>query len=222
MGASSTSEQQAHAVGHPVRHEREHEGSLRLQHKYTEAAAKAREISKLDKLDPGTKKTALERAKQYEELALRFQAPILAFQKNPASLTHFKQAVRAYYEQGKTKKLALAIEKFTHHGNPTNRDNLAAIQNAYGLVGNWEAKLKTDNSAIWNKLAEILGTANLYDEDVAGWADTVRVTYPDIIHTVRIPVDGAVPAAAWATGRICEVGAGHYRQPDDERRSDPP
>ena len=64
---------------------------------------------------------------------------------------------------------------------------------AIGFVA--EAKLKTDNSAIWNKLAEILGTANLYDEDVAGWADTVRVTYPDIIHTVRIPVDGAVPAA---------------------------
>lgn len=48
---------------------------------------------------------------------------------------------------------------------------------AIGFVA--EAKLKTDNRATWNKLAAILGTANLYDEDVVGWADTVS-TAPQI------------------------------------------
>lgn len=62
---------------------------------------------------------------------------------------------------------------------------------AIGFVA--EAKLKTDNWAVWKKLAELLGDANLYDEDVAGWADDVRTSYPKVAHSVRIPVLGAVP-----------------------------
>lgn len=62
---------------------------------------------------------------------------------------------------------------------------------AIGFVA--EAKLKTDNWAVWKKLAELLGDANLYDEDVAGWADDVRTSYPKLTHTVRIPVLAAVP-----------------------------
>lgn len=65
---------------------------------------------------------------------------------------------------------------------------------AVGFVA--EAKLKTDNKAVWAKLAQILGDANLYDEDVAGWADDVRTSYPNLIHTVRIPVLAAVPSVS--------------------------
>jgi hypothetical protein len=59
-----------------------------------------------------------------------------------------------------------------------------------------EAKLKTDNWVVWKKLAALLGAANLYDEDIAGWADDMRANYPDVAHSVRIPVLGAIPAAS--------------------------
>ncbi len=65
---------------------------------------------------------------------------------------------------------------------------------AIGFVA--EAKLKTDNREVWNKLAEILDGAEFYDEAVAGWADDVRTAHPELIHTVRIPVLGAVPSAS--------------------------
>jgi hypothetical protein len=65
---------------------------------------------------------------------------------------------------------------------------------AIGFVA--EAKLKTDNRAVWNTISELLDGAEFYDEAVAGWADDVRESYPNLIHTVRIPVLGAVPQAS--------------------------
>lgn len=62
---------------------------------------------------------------------------------------------------------------------------------AIGFVA--EAKLKTDNRAVWTTISELLDGGDFYDEAVAGWADDVRLSYPNLVHTVRIPVLGAVP-----------------------------
>ncbi|GEM_PF-5921109 len=70
----------------------------------------------------------------------------------------------------------------------------AWTRTAHAVVG-WiaEAKLKKDNPAVWLKVKALLGDADLYDEAVAKWADDVRTSYPNIAHSVRIPVLGAVP-----------------------------
>lgn len=73
----------------------------------------------------------------------------------------------------------------------------AWTRTAHAAVG-WvaEAKLKKDNPAIWLKVKALLGDGELYHEDVAKWADDVRTTYPNVAHSVRIPVLGAVPLAS--------------------------
>ena len=82
---------------------------------------------------------------------------------------------------------------------------------AIGFVA--EAKLKTDNWAVWKKLAALLGTANLYDEDIAGWADDMRGNYPDVAHSVRIPVLDVVPAAS--VPPACQPAQCHVRRQSD-------
>jgi len=119
------------------------EQALRHQLDFTNAAHMALEISKLEKLDPSIKLQALARYTNHHRLAILYQNPIKSFQEKPGSLLRFNRAVRAYYALSKTNDLARAIELFSKN-TTTNRASLAAIQNAYGLVGNWEAKLKTD------------------------------------------------------------------------------
>lgn len=67
----------------------------------------------------------------------------------------------------------------------------------HAVVG-WiaEAKLKRDNPAVWQKVKVLLGDGELYDEAVAKWADDVRTSYPNLAHSVRIPVLGTVPVAS--------------------------
>lgn len=122
------------------------EASLRVESKFKEAAEKAREISKLEKLDVVTKKQALERAQNLEKLANLYEVPIQAFQKNPADLDLFNKAVRAFYSLKKMDALAEAIELFSKNA-ADNAENSTALQNVYALVSDWKSKLKYDRLA---------------------------------------------------------------------------
>jgi tetratricopeptide (TPR) repeat protein len=123
------------------------EHTLKLQFDFTNAAQKALEISKLEKLDPNLKFQALARHTNYNQLAIHYQHPITSFHEKPDSLPRFNRVIRTYSELRKTNDLAQAIELFSKSSIP-NRSNLTAIQKAYGLTGNWEAKLKTDQRII--------------------------------------------------------------------------
>ena len=123
------------------------EETLKFQFDFTNAAHMALEISKLEKLDPNRKSQALARYTKHNQLAIRYQHPITSFHDKPGSLLRFNRVIRTYSELGKTNDLAQAIELFSKSSIP-NRSNLTAIQNAYGLTRNWEAKLKTDQLII--------------------------------------------------------------------------
>ena len=122
------------------------EASLFGKSKFKEAAEKAREISKLEKLDPATKKQALERAQSYEKMVKQNEMRIQEFQKNPADLALFNKAVRAYYTLKKMNELAEAIDLFAKNA-ADNAENSTALQNAYVLVSDWKSKLKYDRQA---------------------------------------------------------------------------
>ena len=107
----------------------------------------ALEISKLEKLDPNVKSQALARYTNHNQMAIHYQHPITSFHEKPGSLLRFNRVIRTYSELIKTNDLAQAIELFSKSSIP-NRSNLTAIQNAYGLTGNWESKLKTDQRII--------------------------------------------------------------------------
>ena len=123
------------------------EETLKFQFDFTNAAHMALEISKLEKLDPNRKSQALARYTKHNQLAIHYQHPITSFHDKPGSLLRFNRVIRTYSELKKPNDLAQAIELFSKSSIP-NRSNLTAIQNAHGLTGNWEAKLKTDQLII--------------------------------------------------------------------------
>ncbi|EQB14804.1 hypothetical protein L284_12690 [Novosphingobium lindaniclasticum LE124] len=56
--------------------------------------------------------------------------------------------------------------------------------------------MKKDNPAVWQKVKALLGDGELYDEAVAKRADDFRTSYPNLAHSVHIPVLGTVPMAS--------------------------
>jgi len=119
------------------------EANLRVQLDFTNAAAMALSISRLQKLDALTRSQALARYTNLMQFGLLYQEPVQLFREKPDSLIRFNRAVRIYYQLKKTDDLANAIELFANNA-ATNAENAIALQNAYQMVGDWKSKLKYD------------------------------------------------------------------------------
>ena len=115
------------------------ERQLVAKRDYTKAAKVALEMAQLDANNPDH----LVRHQYYQRITQQNHHFISAFNNTPNNTTNFLRVIQMYGGMRKTNEIIQAIELYSQKSD-TNRMSLTAIKNAYGLIGDWEGKLKVD------------------------------------------------------------------------------
>ena len=115
------------------------ERQLVAKRDYTKAAKVALEMAQLDANNPDH----LVRHQYYQRITQQNHHFISAFNNTPNNTTNFLRVIQMYGGMRKTNEIIQAIELYSQKSD-TNSMSLTAIKNAYGLIGDWEGKLKVD------------------------------------------------------------------------------
>ena len=115
------------------------ERQLVAKSEYAKAAKVALEMAQLDANNPDH----LVRHQYYQRITQHNHNFISAFNNTPNNTTNFLRVIQMYGGMRKTNEIIQAIELYSQKSD-TNRMSLTAIKNAYGLIGDWEGKLKVD------------------------------------------------------------------------------
>jgi tetratricopeptide (TPR) repeat protein len=106
---------------------------------YAKAAEVALELAQYDVGNPDHRV----RHQYYMRIIENSRRSIFAFKNDPSNTTNFLRVVKLYNGMRKTNELREAIKNYSV-SSETNRMTLTAIKNAYGLIRDWENKLKVD------------------------------------------------------------------------------
>jgi tetratricopeptide (TPR) repeat protein len=115
------------------------ERQLVAKREFAKAAEVAFEMAQLDDNNPDH----LVRHQYYLRIMQQNRSFISAFNNSPNNVTNFIRAIQLYRGMHKTNEITRAIELFSKKSD-VNSMSLTAIKNAYGLIGDWEGKLKAD------------------------------------------------------------------------------
>jgi tetratricopeptide (TPR) repeat protein len=115
------------------------ERQLVAKRDYAKAAEVALEMAQFDTTNPDH----LVRHQYYIRIIDNSRRSISSFRNDPSNTTNFLRVIQLYNGMRKTNELREAIKNYSE-SSETNRVNLTAIKNAYGLIGDWEGKLKVD------------------------------------------------------------------------------